>query len=63
MKRIALVSEKTENSEEFIKLLNALFPECEIRIVSPGLEGIEERTQDFSSKFGIPDVTDHANAY
>ena len=42
MKRVVIVSNWTDNDEGLIEFLNALFPECEIRIVSPNAESSVE---------------------
>ena len=38
MKKIIIFSNRTKTDEGFLKLLNALFPECEIHIVSGNTE-------------------------
>ena len=46
MEKIVVVTKGKENDHTLIELLNALFPECEIRIVSLNSEGLETCTND-----------------
>ena len=49
MEKIVVFTKETDNDHTLIELLNALFPECEIRTVSLNSEGIETCPNDSSS--------------
>ena len=48
MKRIMILSDREDSSLSWVTLLNALFPECkiEIRMLSPGNDGLKSDTHD-----------------
>jgi len=46
MERIVIVTDGSENDQGMIELLKALFPECEIKIVSHKEEGYVDCPKD-----------------
>jgi len=46
VEKIVVVTKETDNDHTLIELLNALFPECEICIVSLNSEGLETCPND-----------------
>jgi len=49
VEKIVVVTDKTGNDNALIKLLSELFPKCEIYTVSKYRDGLETRSNDFSS--------------